>query len=150
MSDYICKKPISLSGRQFAPGDVIPAEAIMPGRVLALTRSSYIVPMSEEASAQKASNSPQNDDFDSYPITLPFTTPEGLLQATVSSKSVVSAISILQLPEKEEKEKIAEVADDDVLMILDAVERRKAVLTAVKERHNALAAKAGDADGENV
>lgn len=150
MSGYICKKMISLSGTTFVPGDVIPAEAVLPSRVLALKRSNYIVEAELDAPVTEASKTAQNSDFDNYPIEIPISTSEGLLSATVGSKSVATAFSILQLTEKDAKAAITDLEDDDALMLMNAVERRKNVLAAVKERHEKLTEEAGGADGTDV
>ena len=150
MSGYICKKMISLSGTTFVPGDVIPAEAVLPSRVLALKRSNYIVEADLDAPVTEAPKTAQNSDFDNYPIEIPISTSEGLLSATVGSKSVATAFSILQLTEKDAKAAITDLEDDDALMLMNAVERRKNVLAAVKERHEKLTEEAGGADGTDV
>lgn len=149
MGGFICLKSISLSGTQFIPGERIPAESILPSRVLALKRSGYIAE-AEREDATTPSKMPQNSDFDNYPIEIPIITSEGLLAATVGSKSVYKALSILQLPDKEAKEEISGTTDDDALMIVNAVEKRKGVLSAVKERHEFLTAEGGDQDGQDV
>ena len=150
MSGYVCNKMITLSGKQYVPGDVIPAEAILPSRVLALKRSNHIAEAEIEADAPDTQNSRQNSDFDSYPIELPISTPEGIVSAAVSTKTVAAVFSILQLPEKEAKTAISDLEDDDALMLMNAVERRKNVLSAVKERHSMLTEEAGGADGEDI
>lgn len=154
MSGFICMKPITLSGQQFVPGDVIPAGVVLPSRELALKRNGCIVEAPEnvqgETPSTEASKLPQNSDFDNYPIEIPISTSEGLLTATVGSKSVATAFSILQLGEKDAKAAIETVTDDDALMLMNAVERRKNVLSALKARHETLTAEGGGADGEDV
>ena len=150
MSEYICKKGISLSGTQYVPGEVIPAEAILPSRVLTLKRSGHIVEADFNASGDKGAYSTQNSDSDVHPIKIPISTPDGSFEATVSSQEVYDAFSILQLPEKEAKDAIALVDDDNTLMLIDSAERRKNVLSAIRKRHEELEAKDGEADGEDV
>ena len=150
MGGFICMKPMTLSGQDFVPGDVIPAGVVLPSRELALKRNNSIVEAPETGAEAETPKMAQNSDFDSYPIEIPISTSEGLLTATVSSKSVASAFSILQLSEKEAKTAIAAETDDDALMLVNAVERRKNVLAAVKARHESLTPEAGGADGTDV
>ena len=150
MNGYICMKAISLSGTQYVPGDAIPAEAVLPGRVLALTRSKYIAEVGDEDLAARTPVSPQNRNSEPTPINIPISTAEGLLEAPVSSQTVITAFTILQLSEKDAKAAIADVEDDDALMLMNAVERRKNVLTALKERHETLTEGAGGDNGQNV
>ena len=42
MNEFVCKKPITLSGRNFTYGELIPDGYVLPERALALLRSNYI------------------------------------------------------------------------------------------------------------
>ena len=166
MSGYVCKKKITLSGNEYVPGELIPAEAVLPSRALSLMRSNYIVAATdpeaadviakaeEAASASEGDNSSQRDEKGDNLINLPIHTSEGILTATVSPQAVSTAFTILQLSEKEAKEVIKATEDDDALMLVNAIERRKGVGSAVAERHEQLTGsedgKAGDADVEDV
>ena len=150
MNGFICMKPLTLSAKDFFPGDTIPAESVLASRVLALKRSGYIAEAGDKEDDTKASKLPQNSDYDNYPIEIPISTTEGILTATVGSKSVHTAFLILQLSEKDAKAEISHLTDDDALMLINAVEKRKNVLTSVKERHEYLESEGGGPNGENV
>ncbi len=147
MSEYICKNPISLGGKDYAVGDKIPDGIVLPRRAIALIRSNYIVEVTKE---NTGSHSDSNECSDLGHINIPIRTSNEILTATVSPQSVSMAFSILQLGADEAIITIAETSDDDALMLINAVERRKGVLNALKERHAKLAKKDGDADACNV
>lgn len=151
MGGFICNKPIMLSGTRYVPGDVIPEEAIESHRVLALTRSGYVVKGGETALAPEDAQTSILGETVQNPINLPIVTSEGLLTATVSPKSAATAFLIIQNAEAEAKDIIATCDDKEALLLVDAADRRKAVLKAVKDRCAVLTdEKAGDADGEDV
>lgn len=148
MSGFVCTKSISLSGTQFLPGERIPAECVLPSRVLALKRSGYITE-AETVEDPRPSKTPYNGENGSIPVEIPIITSEGILTATVSSRAVSTAFTIMQSTEKEAREILETVTDDDALMLVNAAEKRKGVLSAVRERHEFLTGD-GDSNGKDL
>lgn len=160
MSGFICNKPMKLSGRQYFPGDLIPAGAVLPSRESTLKKNGLIVSQPETV-AQAPAGLPEGGGFDNFPIELQINASEGPGTVTVGSKAVAEAFAILQLSEKEAKIAIGKAEDGDVLTIVGAADHRKNVLTAVKERQSKLneedttetaepTEEAGGADGADV
>ena len=54
MNEFVCKKPITLSGRNFTYGELIPDGYVLPERALALLRSNYIAAIEPGALAAEA------------------------------------------------------------------------------------------------
>lgn len=137
MGEFVCKKPIMLSGRTFSYGEVIPDGFVLPGRVLALIRSNYIAeiggdaPMSE---LTETSTRPfQNENGDTI-ITIPIEAKEGTLEVITSSQTVITIFKILQKKVEDAKKDIAEMDDLDALLILRVVDSRNGVQKAAEER----------------
>ena len=142
MGDYVCVKPVFLSGTYYAPGERIPEGTILSSRVLALKRSGYIAdaPAGEEKGSKGEGTQ----------ITIPIHAESGAtLEAVVNVPSLSRAIDILQMSVKEARTAVQAETDCDALMLLDALDRRKDVLSAVKERVVALT-EGGGSDGEEV
>lgn len=137
MSEFVCKKPITLSGRTFSYGEVIPDGFVLPGRVLALIRSNYIaeiggdVPMAELSAEHIRPFQSENGDT---PITIPIEAKEGTLEVITSSQTVISIFKTLQKKVEDAKKDIVEMDDLDALLILRAVDSRSGVQKAAEER----------------
>lgn len=137
MSEFVCKKPITLSGITFSYGEVIPDGFVLPGRVLALIRSNYIaeiggnVPMAELSAGPIRPFQSENGDT---PITIPIEVKEGTLEVTTSSQTVISIFKTLQKKVEDAKKDIAEMDDLDELLILRTVDSRSGVQKAAEER----------------
>lgn len=137
MSEFVCKKPITLSGRTFSYGEVIPDGFVLPGRVLALIRSNYIAEIGGDVPMAELSAEPirpfQRENGDT-PITIPIEAKEGTLEVITSSQTVISIFKTLQKKVEDAKKDIAEMDDLDALLILRAVDSRSGVQKAAEER----------------
>lgn len=137
MSEFVCKKPITLSGRTFSYGEVIPDGLVLPGRALALIRSNYIAEVGGDIPMVEVSEAPirpfQNKNGDTL-ITLPIETKEGSQEITTSSQTVIFIFKTLQKKVEDAKKDIAVMNNLDALMILRAVDSRGGVQKAVEER----------------
>lgn len=143
MSEFVCKKPITLSGRTFSYGEVIPDGFVLPGRALALIRSNYIaeiggdMPMAELT--ERSTRPFQNENGDTT-ITIPIEAKEGILEVITSSQTVISIFKTLQKKVEDAKKDIAEMDDLDALLILRAVDSRSGIQKAAEERATQLSA----------
>ncbi len=137
MSEFVCKKPITLSGRTFSYGEVIPDGFVLPGRALALIRSNYIAEIGGDVPMAELSAEPirpfQSENGDT-PITIPIEAKEGTLEVITSSQTVISIFKTLQKKVEDAKKDIAEMDDPDALLILRAVDSRSGVQKAAEER----------------
>ena len=93
MSEFVCKKPITLSGRSFSYGEVIPDGFVLPGRALALIRSNYIAEIGGDipvAELSEMATRPFQSENGSTLITIPIEAKEGTLEVITSSQTVIS------------------------------------------------------------
>lgn len=143
MNEFVCKKPITLSGRTFSYGEVIPDGFVLPERALALIRSNYIaeiggdIPMAE---LSEAATSPFQSENGNTLITIPIEAKEGILEVTTSSQTVISIFKTLQKKVEDAKKDIAEMDDLDALLILRMVDSRSGVQKAAEERATQITA----------
>lgn len=143
MSEFVCKKPITLSGRTFSYGEVIPDGFVLPGRALSLIRSNYIAEIGGDVPMAELSAEPirpfQSENGDTL-ITIPIEAKEGTLEVTTSSQTVIFIFQTLQKKVEDAKKDIAETEDLDALLILRAVDSRSGVQKAAEERATQITA----------
>ena len=137
MSEFICKKPITLSGKSFSYGELIPDGFVMPNRALTLIRSNYIAEIGEGApvtTLETNSLRQFQSEYEDTLIKIPIEAKEGTLEVITSSQTVISVFKTLQKKTEDAKKDIAEMEDLDALLILTAVDSRSGVQRAAEER----------------
>ncbi|MBR2896522.1 MAG: hypothetical protein IKC04_01350 [Oscillospiraceae bacterium] len=148
MNGYIALKPITLSGVDYAAGDSIPADAVLPSRVPALIRTKSIARINERPA--EAQETPQNDANDFGGVNLPIQTENGVLELPASGEDIVKAVEVMQMNAEDAAKAVGDIESETTLIIIDACESRKTVKTAVKARAEELnaAAEGDDEDQE--
>lgn len=148
MNGYIALKSITLSGVDYAAGDSIPADAVLPSRVLALIRTKSIARANEHP--VEAQETPQNDANDFGGVNLPIQTENGVLELPASGEDIVKAVEVMQMNAEDAAKAVGDIESETTLIIIDACESRKTVKTAVKARAEELnaAAEGDDEDQE--
>ena len=151
MGNYICLKPVKLSGIDYFPGGTIPEGAVVPGRDRALKKNGLIADMpaaSEDNASVIGANLPQEGVRPAEGILLPIGTGEDAKEENFAAESVRGAVAIVQLSEKDAKNAIAGTEDMGALRLIAALDRRKNVDQAVTSRLEELAAAAPEGGGE--
>jgi hypothetical protein len=144
MNGYIALKAITLNGTEYAAGDHIPADAVLPSRVSALVRTGTIAAINAEPPAVGA-ESPEIRTNEVEGVDLPIKTEDGVLTLTASREDIVKAIEVLQMNADDAAEAAATIESDTALIIIDACDSRKTVQKAVKARAEEL--RDGSEDG---
>lgn len=144
MNGYIALKAITLNGTEYAAGDHIPADAVLPSRVSALVRTGTIATINAEAPAVGA-ESPEIRTNEVDGVDLPIKTEDGVLTLTASREDIVKAIEVLQMNADDAAAEAATIESDTALIIIDACDSRKTVQKAVKARAEEL--RDGSEDG---
>lgn len=137
MNGYIALKAITLNGTEYAAGDHIPADAVLPSRVSALVRTGTIATINAETPAVGA-ESPEIRTNEVEGVDLPIKTEDGVLTLTASCEDIVKAIEVLQMNADDAAEAAATIESDTALIIIDACDSRKTVQKAVKARAEEL------------
>ena len=144
MNGYIALKAITLNGTEYAAGDHIPADAVLPSRVSALVRTGTIATINAETTAVGA-ESPEIRTNEVEGVDLPIKTEDGVLTLTASREDIVKAIEVLQMNADDAAAEAATIESDTALIIIDACDKRKTVQKAVKARAEEL--RDGSEDG---
>lgn len=135
MSEFVCKKPIMLSGRTFSYGEVIPDGYVLPERALSLIRSNYIAAVDPGIVTEMITPIlPIQSGNGETLITIPIMAKEGILEAAMSSQSVITVFTILQENTEEAIKRILELEEMDALILVHAVDSRKGIQKAAEER----------------
>lgn len=141
MSEFVCKKPITLSGHSFSYGEIIPDGFVLPERALTLIRSNYITEVdgsllqTEEVTTPILPFQSENEET---PITIPINTEKGIMEVITSSQTVVTVFTIMQKTVEDAEKDIAELTDEDALILLNAMDSRKGIQKAAEERNTKL------------
>lgn len=141
MSEFVCKRPITLSGRSFSYGEVIPDGYVLSGRALTLIRSNYIAEVESgvlQAEEAVTPIRPFQDETVETLITIPISTENGILEVITSSQTVTTVFSIMQKTVEEAEKDIAGLEDENALILLNAADSRKGIQKAAEERATQL------------
>lgn len=149
---YICKKACTLGGVAYSEGDAIPSEAVLPSREKVLIKQGIIVPavnvdvlMEEnkllrakveelQKTAAGAPESPTGEENEQKGIVIPITAKGGLIELVMTPEDIVKAIATLQLNAEEAAKAVGEIEKEETLILIDALDTRKTVKTAILER----------------
>lgn len=137
MVGYICNKACNFGGVAYNSGDTIPFDAVLPNRERALINQGYITPLKIAPEGTVSTQEPQE------PITgvnIPILAKEGTLELIISPRGIGEGIRILQLNAKEAEKAIREIEEEEILIMVDALDERTTVKTAAKSRAQALMA----------
>ena len=150
MGEYICNATLRFSGKDYAIGDVVPDGIVMPKRARALIASGHLTELQTPGETESLKTDSKGLSGGTL-INIPINTEEGLISLILSPQAVVSALSIVQLTVDAAVAEIRKVTDDDILILLHAIDRRKGVLKVLEEQPAVLTAQTGgDTDGTNV
>lgn len=143
MNGYIALKAITLNGVEYAAGDHIPADAVLPSRTSTLVRTKTITTSAENPAS--GADTPEIRTNEVEGIDLPIKTEDGVLTLAASREDIVKAIEVLQMNADDAAAAAATIESDTVLIIIDACDSRKTVQKAVKARAEKL--RDGSEDG---
>lgn len=149
MNGYICTKSCNFGGVAYNAGDTIPFEAVLPTRERTLINQGYITP------ANTAPEAPASTQAPLEPITgvnIPIIAKEGTLELLLSPEGISEGIRILQLNAKEAEKAIRELEEEEILILIDALDQRTTVRAAAKNRAQTLMAleEQGEAEEEET
>jgi hypothetical protein len=163
MNGYICTKTCALGGVAYSKGDAIPFEAVLPSRERALIKQGYIAPSGTEAAAAAAEVTPEEISFmrariaeleaaaattppgtptegsqEPSTIVVPITTKEGVLELSLAPEDVVTVVTTMQLNADGAAKAVGVIEKEETLILIDVLDTRKTVKTAIAERVKAM------------
>lgn len=123
---YIAKKPCSFAGRDFLIGDPVPEELVLKSRVPNLIKTGVLEEITVEAQEGVVK------------FTIPVHAVEGDLSLELNNEEMVQVFDVLQASVEDARIVIDGITSNDVLILLDVSDSRKAVKKLVKDRANVL------------
>lgn len=132
MTGYICTKAVTLGATKYTPGQNIPADAVLPSRVRALTKQGFIAPQAE-ATALPPVGAQERPDAPA-PIVIPLTRDGAVYEVVTPYETLLAVTSNLQLNADEVVTAIKTMTDDTALILLHALDARKTVKDAAEAR----------------
>lgn len=144
---YLCRKGLNISGTAYKPGDVIPDGAILPNRVRTLKAVGMISEVAENDGTPVVNSQPVVSGSELSTISIPVKGENGDITLEVTPEEVQTVFSLLQMTANEGITAIGKVESDNVLILVHAVDTRKTIQNAAKERANILSS--AD-DGKNA
>lgn len=122
---YTAIKPCRLAGQSFKIGDIVPAGNIQPGAAKNLVKMGIIAEQgSEEANPST--------------ITIKIQTAEGELPLEVTPEGVQAVFDALNAKASDAEATVAEMTDEEALILLNASDKRKSIQEATEQRAAAL------------
>jgi hypothetical protein len=152
MNGYTCTKACTFGGVTYSVGDAIPFEAVLPSREKALIKQGLIAPainleelLKENKALQAkiaefekgttiAHESPTGDKNEQNSIAIPITTKEGVLKLVMTPDDIIKAVTTMQLNAEDAAKAVGEIEKEETLILIDALDTRKTVKTAITAR----------------
>jgi len=91
-----------------------------------------------EAAATTPPGTPTEGDYETSAIVLPIMTKEGVLELSLSPEDVITAITTLQLNADDAAKAVGTIENEETLILIDALDARKTVKTAIIEKVKAM------------
>lgn len=132
---YICIKKLSLSGKQYYPGDVIPDNAFLDGSEAKLTKSGYVTEVGNEPTFDPAGGIAGEAE---PVISVVFTDGDMNTAYPIDTEQLQIIADTMQKSASEAVATIEELADESPLVFILKVDSRKAVREAAQKRLSAL------------
>jgi hypothetical protein len=152
MNGYICTKACTFGGVAYSVGDAIPSAAVLPSRERALIKQGFIALAADTESlleqnkslkaqvealketAARATEPPQIRENEPEGIVIPITAKGGVLELVATPDDIVKAVATMQLNAEEAAKAVGEIETEEALILIDALDQRKTVKTAIAER----------------
>lgn len=158
MNGYTCTKACSFGGVTYSIGDAIPFDAVLPSRERALIKQGFIAPAVEkdkaiiqednkellekiaelEKTIAEATKTPTGDENDQREITIPITSNGGILELVMTPEDIIMAVATMQLNADEAAKTVGAIEKEETLILIDALDTRKTVKTAIVARVEAM------------
>lgn len=156
MNGYTCIKSCTFGGVAYSVGDAIPSAAVLPSRERALIKQGFIALAADTESlleqnkslkaqvealketAARAPELPPGDEAEGKGIRIPITAKGGLLELIMAPEDIVEAIATMQLNAENAAKAVSGIEKEETLILIDALDTRKTVKTAIMERIKAM------------
>lgn len=121
----IAKKPCSFNGQTFYIGDEIPPEFVINPKAQENLGTIAIVSVSDALRTNPAEDG-------QVEFGVPIKQKDGTMTLYLNKEQICRAVEVMQMTTSEAKEAIKEIADEKILILLNACDSRKAVKEATE------------------
>lgn len=141
---YICRKTLTISGVLYNPGDIIEDGVILPDRIRSLKTIGMISEIGEHADIPAAKPSVISVSEDTNTIDISVKMEKGNIELPMTAEEIKKVFSVLQMNNTDSVNSIKEIESENVLILIHAIDGRKSVQNAAKERAGIINSIEGD------
>lgn len=141
----IAKKPCSFGGRTFYIGEEIPTEFVLNPKAQEKLGVIAIVACGGEVGMKQEDMVAQVGEVE---FGVPIRQKNGNMTLYLSEEQICSAVEIMQMSPAEAKEAIKGIASENILILLNACDSRKAINEATEAAASGLTAEEGADESE--
>ena len=146
---YIALKPCGFAGQRFKIGETIPAELIQPGAAKNLVKMEVIAATGDDLPGKApVQAAPTIKPHTAIAVTI--NTKEGALPLELTPEGLQSVFDALTGNASTAEGIVAEMTDQDALILLNATDSRKTIKAATEERAAALLEPEIDDESEEI
>ena len=139
---YICRKTLTISGVLYNPGDIIEDGVILPDRIRSLKTIGMISEMGDYSDIPAAKPSVISEDTNTIDISVKVE--KGYIELPLTAEEIKKVFSVLQMNNTDSVNSIKEIESENVLILIHAIDGRKSVQNAAKERAGIINSIEGD------
>lgn len=141
--NYVCLKRLTAGGVEYLPGDPIPGEAILSGRVRALISSGMIAEADVEFQTPDAELASEvGSDF----VMLELPGEGSTISLRFDQEQLQRIVNTMILGAKDAANEIEDEVDENVLIFIQKVDSRKTVKEAVQKQMTIISNLRGDSE----
>lgn len=141
---YICRKTLTISGVLYNPGDIIEDGVILPDRIRSLKTIGMISEMGDYSDIPVAKPSVVSVSEDTNTIDISVKVEKGNIELPMTADEIKKVFSVLQMNNTDSINSIKEIESENVLILIHAIDGRKSVQNAAKERAGIINSIEGD------
>lgn len=133
---YTVTKPLNLRGRRRVMGEIVENCDVEQSRAAFFIRNGYLSEISEKQpnTAGGSASVSAKKQKPEIKVDIPIIKKDGAMALSTAPESVSMALWLIQTAAAEAVPEIAQVEDEDILIILDACDTRKTVKEAARIR----------------
>ena len=139
---YIALKPFRSAGVDYIIDDKVDVSKLNEAQIANLVQKKLIVKTGEDETVLPATPFPET-------VTIPVDADDGTIEVSMTPEQLLAVIAILQLTAEEAAKEVNELTEDAQLVLIHRLDTRKTVKTAAKNRAEALAKAAEEAQKAN-
>lgn len=141
---YICRKTLTISGVLYNPGDIIEDGVILPDRIRSLKTIGMISEIGDYSDIPATKPSVVSVSEDTNTIDISVKVEKGNIELPMTADEIKKVFSVLQMNNTDSVNSIKEIESENVLILIHAIDGRKSVQNAAKERAGIINSIEGD------